>query len=278
MSGEEQTPEGHKLTQHVSATERGIALALAVAVLITFIVLVLNPRAMDGGTLAIVRFLAATFAGIAGYLFTGSIGLEAKIPWNKTQIRATGAFAAFVLVLFLFFTGVPGLESKDERNQSESNLNSEIIDSVNAQDLALLELYWHPQREDYYVTTNPQAKDDAIKLGYQHRWAEACILSTERQGTVPLNLYWSDPGKDNFTTATRQGIDTAKTGEYWNVRTDGYVYPKQHSEMIPLDLYHRLSRGDNFTTATQQGAKAAKAEGYEFIRTEGYVYPASRCQ
>ena len=62
---------------------------------------------MDGGTLAIVRFLAATFAGISGYLFSGNLGLEASVPLNRTQIRATGAFAAFVLVLFLFFVGVP---------------------------------------------------------------------------------------------------------------------------------------------------------------------------
>ena len=94
-------------SQNISYAERGIALAFAGAVLVTFIVLVLNPRLMNGGTLAIVRFLAATFAGIAGYLFAGNLGLEAKVPLNKTQIRATGAFAAFVLVLFIFFVGVP---------------------------------------------------------------------------------------------------------------------------------------------------------------------------
>ncbi len=115
---EKQPPEGHKPVSQISAVERGIALALAVAVLATFIVLVLNPRSMDGGTLSIVRFLAASFAGIAGYLFTGNLGLEAKIPWNKTQVRATGAFAAFVLVLFLFFNGVPGLGDSSRNNSN----------------------------------------------------------------------------------------------------------------------------------------------------------------
>ncbi|MDJ0735785.1 MAG: COR domain-containing protein [Nostocaceae cyanobacterium] len=100
-------PEKPNPPPRISTVERGIALTMALAVLVTFIVLVLYPRSMNSGTLAIVRFLAATFAGIAGYLFSGNIGLEAKIPLNKTQLRATGAFAAFVLVLFIFFVGVP---------------------------------------------------------------------------------------------------------------------------------------------------------------------------
>ncbi|WP_353931895.1 COR domain-containing protein [Okeanomitos corallinicola TIOX110] len=106
-----ETPEPQKQPkQTISSAERGIALAMALGVLTTFIVLVLNPRLMTGGTLAIVRFLAATFAGIAGYLFSGELGLEAKIPLNKTQVKATGAFAAFVLVLLIFFMGVPASE------------------------------------------------------------------------------------------------------------------------------------------------------------------------
>ncbi|MCG6138064.1 MAG: hypothetical protein MET45_26110 [Nostoc sp. LLA-1] len=112
---EEKPSRQNNSFQQISATERGIALALAVAVLVTFIVLILYPRKMDGGTLAIVRFLAATFAGIAGYLFTGNLNLEAKMPLNKTQVRATGAFAAFVLVLFVFFFGVPASSSDQSR-------------------------------------------------------------------------------------------------------------------------------------------------------------------
>ena len=53
---------------NISGVERGIALGFAGAVLVTFLALVLAPRAMNDGTLAIVRFLAATFAGISGYL------------------------------------------------------------------------------------------------------------------------------------------------------------------------------------------------------------------
>jgi len=87
--------------------ERRVALTFASLVLVTFLFLVIKPRAMDSATLAIVRFLAATFAGVSGYLFSGDLGLEAKIPLTKVQVRATGAFAAFVLVLVIFFVGIP---------------------------------------------------------------------------------------------------------------------------------------------------------------------------
>ena len=107
----------------VSTAERGVALACAVAVLVTFIVLVLNPRSMDSGTLAIVRFLAATFAGIAGYLFAGIVDLKTilKIPGSQTQVRATGAFAAFVLVFLIFFYGVPSSSDSPEDINFQTN-------------------------------------------------------------------------------------------------------------------------------------------------------------
>ncbi len=125
--GKKETQETHKTSPHISWVERGIALALGIVVLLTLIVLVLNPRSMDGGTLAIVRFLAATFAGISGYLFSGNIGLEARIPLNKTQIRATGAFAAFIIVLFLFFVGVPDSSGNARNSNSTESQNSQWL-------------------------------------------------------------------------------------------------------------------------------------------------------
>lgn len=100
-----------------------ISLVLALPVLITFIYLVLHPRGMDGGTLAIVRILAAIFAGVAGYYFTGGMGLEASIPFlNKSQVSATGGFAAFILVLLTFFYGIP--QSSGADNVQKDVLNS----------------------------------------------------------------------------------------------------------------------------------------------------------
>ena len=106
-------PQPKPEPQPISSAERGIALAMALAVLIAFIVLILNPRSMNGNALAIVRFLASAFAGIAGYLVSGDLGLQSSIPFmkTKTQVKATGAFAAFVLVFLLFYMGVPPSET-----------------------------------------------------------------------------------------------------------------------------------------------------------------------
>lgn len=103
----DESPDKSQPSPKISAIERGIALAFSGAVLVTLIVLVLHPQLIQSEALAIVRFLAAIFAGIAGYLFAGSLEIEAKIPLNNTQIRAAGAFAAFIVVLLLFFYGVP---------------------------------------------------------------------------------------------------------------------------------------------------------------------------
>jgi hypothetical protein len=78
-------------------------------VLITFIILVLYPRNMDGGTLAIVRFLAAILAGLSAYLFTGTLKIEIRLPIGN--IQAAGAFCAFVITLIIFFYGIPSGES-----------------------------------------------------------------------------------------------------------------------------------------------------------------------
>ena len=97
----------HNSSSHISPAERGIALGMAVAVLGTLIILVLYPRALESQTMAIVRFIAASFAGIAGYLFSGTLDVRGKIPLTETQFRAAGGFAAFIVVFLLFFYGVP---------------------------------------------------------------------------------------------------------------------------------------------------------------------------
>ncbi|MEH2256825.1 COR domain-containing protein [Nostoc sp.] len=131
---ENSQPEVHRPSSQVSPAERGIALGMALAVLVLFIVLVLYPRAMESGTLAIIRFLAAVFAAISAYIMSGSLHLEAYVPLSKTYIKATGAFAAFVLVFLLFFYGIPASENSDKSKPiSDANTTITAIASVNQQ-------------------------------------------------------------------------------------------------------------------------------------------------
>ncbi|WP_162501938.1 COR domain-containing protein [Sphaerospermopsis reniformis] len=125
MTSQPPEPPQPPQKQPISSAERGIALAMVLGVLITFIVLVLYPRTLTGNALAIVRFLASAFAGIAGYLFSGDLGLQAFIPFQttKTQVKATGAFAAFVLVFLLFYMGVPASEIAPQPTPTSTPVN-----------------------------------------------------------------------------------------------------------------------------------------------------------
>ena len=50
------------------------------------------------------RFLVALVAALLSYLLLGYLGLEKRFPLRKWQIRAGGAFAAFIVVLILLST------------------------------------------------------------------------------------------------------------------------------------------------------------------------------
>lgn len=96
--------------------KKSFRLLFASAILIALIIIVLNSDITNSGLLAIIRFLAAIFAGICGYLFSGNLGLTTNEDSDKLKIQATGGFAAFIITLFLFFIGLP---SPDEVNQNE---------------------------------------------------------------------------------------------------------------------------------------------------------------
>jgi hypothetical protein len=105
----------------ISSAERGIAYGLACAVVITLITLVLYPRVMSGGTLAIVRFLAALASGLSAYLFLGEVQVQGTV--RKTAVRASGGFALFIIVLLLFFYGVPSSENSEGKSGVNVTLN-----------------------------------------------------------------------------------------------------------------------------------------------------------
>ncbi|AFY68527.1 hypothetical protein Pse7367_0210 [Thalassoporum mexicanum PCC 7367] len=96
----------------MSSWERGAGLVLASVVIAAFIVFIFFPPELSGATLAVIRFLAAISAALSAYLFVGDFYAEGKLPFSKLQVRATGAFAAFVLVLLLFYYSLDPSEEK----------------------------------------------------------------------------------------------------------------------------------------------------------------------
>jgi hypothetical protein len=113
---------------------------------------------------------------------------------------------------------------------------STVVDSAIAQTSRLkpLSLYWSSQTEDNFVTATQQGRNDAVDSCYSSVGVEACILTSQEEGSVPFNLYWSEQRGDNYTTATREGAARARDAGYVFVRTEGYVFPTQESGTIPL--------------------------------------------
>ena len=86
--------------------ERFIGLLLAIGVVIVFVVFLFRPPDINQFTLPIIRFLAALAAGLSAYLFAGSLDFAGSLS-NRIQVKAAGAFAAFIAVFFLFSYGLP---------------------------------------------------------------------------------------------------------------------------------------------------------------------------
>lgn len=93
-------------SQNPSAWERVAGLLIAFGVIVTFVFFVFNPPVDSPHTGAIIRFLAAVAAALSAYLFTGDLAIGGQL-FNKTQVRAAGAFAAFIAVFMLFNLGIP---------------------------------------------------------------------------------------------------------------------------------------------------------------------------
>ncbi|OPF15015.1 hypothetical protein B1L04_20840 [Microcystis aeruginosa KW] len=107
-----------------STWEKIVAIFLATVVLGTFIFYVFNPPPTADATLALIRFLAAAFSGLAAFLFVGDLNLEGTIPGldNKVKVKAAGGFAAFLLVFVLFFYGIKPSEDSNLPNSQPLTL------------------------------------------------------------------------------------------------------------------------------------------------------------
>lgn len=93
-------------SQNHSPLERVAGLIMAFGVIAAFIYFVANPPEASPYTGPIIRFLAAAAAGYSAYLFVGSLELQGKLL-GKVDIRAAGAFSAFIAVFLLFNFGIP---------------------------------------------------------------------------------------------------------------------------------------------------------------------------
>lgn len=92
-----------------SARDRTLGLVLSAVVVVAFIAFIfVPPERLNPATLPVVRFLAALAAALAAYLFIGRMSVSGQLPFLKRLgVKAAGSFAAFLIVLLLFYRGIP---------------------------------------------------------------------------------------------------------------------------------------------------------------------------
>jgi len=112
--------------------DRTIGLLLSAAVVLAFIAfLFVPPERLNSATLPIVRFLAALAAALAAYLFIGSMTVGGQMPFfSRLEVKAAGSFAAFFMVLLLFFRGLP--TSREEIVQVDGKGKAALIQTTNS--------------------------------------------------------------------------------------------------------------------------------------------------
>lgn len=87
-----------------------------------------------------------------------------------------------------------------------------------------IKMYYHPQRNDSFITATPESEQAAIGAGYKLVKEEGYLFQGPIPGTVPLKLYWHSGRQDFATVASAQGqIDQERSG-YSFVRVEGYVF------------------------------------------------------
>jgi hypothetical protein len=177
--------------------DRRLGLLLAFIVVCSFIYFLFNSPEENPTLLAIVRFLAAIVAGLSGYLIAGTLELQGKLPFNKIQIQAGGAFAAFIMVFLLFFVGVPNIPEPEIFRNSIIEPKIDPIVSAPGGNGAILEVdlknipFKSQKTNNYRVAAFAKPEDNPD-------WYFQGINSVEDKLSFPLKL-WDKGDKKHYS-------------------------------------------------------------------------------
>lgn len=207
--------------------ERIVSLLFAFPTLGTLIYLALNPHSLNSGALAIVRFLAAICAGMAGYSFTGSLDLQTS--FDKTQVKAAGGFAAFVLVLIIFFVGIPQVSSSDNVNRTVLNagdrlsVGQQLISSnkcftLSLQDDGSLVLY---NKQGSSLWSPPETFQKNSSYAVMQRDGNFVIYGNDKSVIWASNTYQSGGSQLKVENDGNIAIYTPENTRVWETGTGG---------------------------------------------------------
>jgi hypothetical protein len=154
-------------------------------------------------------------------------------------------------------------------------LTGSLGQTLQAQELTQLKLYWNGSRQDNVLAAAGGASEsDHLNTNYRFIRAEpGYVFRAPQPNTVPLNLYWSDERQDNVL-AVADGVSARDhlNTRYRFIRTEGYVYSQPVPGTIPLKLYWNAARRDNTLIVEGSASEAdMRATSYFFVRVDGYV-------
>jgi GUN4-like len=191
--------------------ERRAGLVLAFAVVIVFIYFVIVPPTESSLNLAIIRFLAALSSGLSAYLFLGSLGLETELPSRRGVIRATGAFAVFIAVFFLFLYGIPSSQSLLNEDQSTPIKDAVMLVSLSSE-----------RSIDYSQLRTFLAKEEWKEANVETLKLMLRTVNRESEGYMTRSIMAQFPCKDLLTiedlwsTASSGKFGFRVQQEVWN--------------------------------------------------------------
>jgi hypothetical protein len=224
----------HEASHKLSLAERGICWGCVLIIIVMFMYIALNPRDMNEGTLAIVRFLAALLAGLAGGIFSGSLSLTAKVPYTRTQIKAGGGFASFAVVLLLFYFGIPTPKSVETPRSQTFNSPKDAICKFNGE---------YPKNWTYKVTNNPITYEILVFTPVSQDSPKTKFII---QCNVPKNISSISEYVKEFTSSQKDvRPDSIKSKEviFANREARQLIYTKLSEPSLKFQEVIALNRG-----------------------------------
>lgn len=207
------------------------------------------------------------------------LGLVGRIKAREFEVGASNPVVRGIAVALGAGFIAAAFLANPEHGSIETSADSPSPDSDARIVLIPLNLYFSPERQDYFTAATSTGIHSAGEARYAFKRVEGCILASAdpSRPSVPLWLYYHDEWEDNFTGARPESEQAAFGSGYRAVREEGFVYSVRYPDTVPLKLYKASAGKDHLTTGNRQSENEARSSNYVYLRDEAYIYPKDRC-
>lgn len=136
--------------------------------------------------------------------------------------------------------------------------------------------FWHPDRADNFLTSQPHWIATRARDGYMRFRLEGYIYAEAGEDRLALNSFWNPRTEDNLATSANHDELYSLDGEWGQYRTEGFLLP-EIERVTSLYTWYSPARRDHFTTtdpywAGVLGDHRESGDDYELMRIEGRVF------